>query len=96
MHRIERLRDMLVVERFLAAQRERARRADRVLDLSPVDRPLRESEQLLVGHRFRGVHLLQERAPDLHASVGRELLEVQGDVDAREEGLVEGLDAVGG
>ena len=96
MHRIESLHDVPVLQRLLAAHCKRARRADRVLDLPSVDRPLPEVAQLLVGHRVCGAHLLKEGTPDLNACVGRELLEVERDVDAREEGFIKSLDAVGG
>ena len=84
-------------EALPTAHRERLSRPARVLDLPPVDLALREllNERIIdfgLGHAGLG----EERAPDLLLRVHGELGEVQGDVNTREEGLVERGDAVRG
>ena len=61
----------------------------------PVDVARRElQDEVLPKVRVGHAGLAEERAPDLRLRRRTELPEVQRDVDAREEGLVEGLDAV--
>ena len=73
-----------------AAERERRRGAARVLDLPAVEPALGEALRVVAAE----AGLLEERALDARLGRARELAEVERDVDAREEGLVEGRDAV--
>lgn len=68
-----------------------------VLDLAPIDATLRKIFDLFLRDARRRVpHLLDESLPDLFLGVLREVAEVERNVDARKEGLVEGLHAIGG
>ena len=94
LHRIQRLCQVRYAKRFSTAKREALRGAARVLDLPSVGAALREH-----GHKYLHIcdtSLAKEGAPDLRLRVLGELVKVERDVDAREEGLVEGLDAVRG
>ena len=94
LHSIQRILQVLEAQRHLPARRQRASSAHSVLDLPSIDRPRRERVNDLL--RERRTNLAQECHPDLLARSGSKLLEMQSDVDAREEGLVEGFHAVRG
>ena len=90
---------MLKLDLLSTAEGEGRRGPACVLDLAPIDVALREllhevvaQAPVAVGH----AGLAEECAPDLDFGGDGELAEVQGDVDARQEGLVEGGDAVRG
>ena len=94
-HSIQRLHNMLKLHHSLPLpNRKTMRRPTRILNLPSVNIPLREFLDLLGGDRLGRVDLGDERRPDLFFGFLGELLEVQGDVDAREEGFVKGFDAV--
>ena len=94
-HSIQRLHNMLKLHHPLPLpNRKTMRSPTRILDLPSVNIPLREFLDLLGGDGLGRIDLGDERRPDLFFGFLGELLEVQGDVDAREEGFVEGFDAV--
>jgi len=73
------------------------RRPRRILDLTSVHTPPRQLRDLLMTDlRSCEAQLAYERRPDLFLGRLGELMEVQRNVDAREEGFVECLDAVRG
>jgi hypothetical protein len=88
----------VLIGNFLSlAQSQRMSRPRGVLDLTPIDATLRQiSDLLLLDARRRATHLLYKSPPHLLLGVLREVAEVERNVDARKEGLVEGLHAVGG
>ena len=85
---------MLKLDLFSTAEGEGRRGPACVLDLAPIDVALRERRDGLV--RKHGADLFEEGSPNGKFCLLGELVEVQGDVDAREEGVVEGLDPVRG
>ena len=96
---------MAKAELLYSGSGQRACRSRGVLDLSSIYVPLRELGELAFRYartvlRRLDANLdtdfLQERAPDLQFRAVRELTEVQRDVNAREECLVERLDSVRG
>ena len=88
---------MHIAQLLLPAARQRRRRPARILDLPAIDIALRELLKQIIRHLLvRDPCLAEERAPDLSLRGRREFVEVQRNVDAREERLVEGLDAVRG
>ena len=94
-HSIQRLHNMLKLNHSLPLpNRKTMRSPTRILNLPSVDIPLRKFLDLLGGDGLGRVDLGDERRPDLFFGFLGELLEVQGDVDAREEGFVESFDAV--
>lgn len=97
LHRVQCVRQMLVAQLHTTALSERARRPDGVFDLPPVDLALRELVKEVLPESGRlHTDFTEEGGPDLLARVLGELVEVQRDVDAREEGLVESFNPVGG
>lgn len=68
----------------------------RVLDLPPINIPLGQLLDVLLGNRTLNPELSDEGFPNLFLRFVVELFEMQRDVDAREEGGVEGLYAVRG
>ena len=80
--------------RLSPAERKRHRSAARVLDLPTVQSAVRKQlcRRVVTGE----AGLLEERTPDARPGVTLELAEVQRDMDAGEERVVEGGDAVRG
>jgi hypothetical protein len=87
---------MSPIQRRILPRRQQQGGLDNILDLATVHGQLRELVNLLVSEGLRCVGGREERAPDEAPRAGGELRIVDGDVDARLEGGVEGLDAVGG
>jgi len=72
------------------------RRPRRVLDLPAIHIPRRQVPDLLRRDIIGCANLGDKRSQDLFLGGLRELLEVQGYMNTREEGFIEDLDAVGG
>jgi hypothetical protein len=94
---IEHLFNMHHAQRLALIDRERLRRAHRVLDLPAVEVVLRKAVVVLLaeGQRRRALedaHLLEEHLEDGFLGFGGELAVAEGDVDAGLEGVVEGLE----
>ena len=93
---IQRGHNMLIAEALILATRQQPRNLEDTLDLAAIDIHARQLGQL----QGRNVMLLrcriQEVLPDGFARLDAELLIVEADVDARLEGRVESLHAVGG
>ena len=93
--------DMAHAQLHALIDRQRLRRADTILDLAPIQHRLGEAivVRLCELNSLDAVELtdaLEEHDPDGLAGLVGEFGVAQGDVDAGLEGVVEGLDAVGG
>ena len=88
-------------QRHLLINCQSLRRPDTILDLPPIQRLLAQPIEVLPGKRLRLhpiqlLNSLQEHDPDAATRFEGQFGVAQGDVDARLEGVVKGLDAVGG
>ena len=76
---------------------KRLRRPRRILNLSPINIPLRQRRNLLRRDQSRrSPDLRDKRFPDLYFGFLRKIVEMERHVDTGEEGFVECLDSIGG
>ncbi len=68
----------------------------RILDLPAIYVPLRQFLDLLRSDIRRRANLADESRPDLYLGLKGQLVEMQRDMDTRQEGLIECLDTIGG
>ena len=97
LHSVERFFEMFVPQFLTTTASQGCRGPTRILDLPPIHIALRQLLDELLGHRtLRNSGLLDECVPYLHLRRDGELIEVQRNVDARQESLIKGCDAVRG
>lgn len=94
-HGIQSVHKVIVSQFLPSSESEALRGPGSILDLPPVDIPLREHTKLRLGDIRSRVHLGDEGLPDLILGFDGELVEVQSDVDTRKEGFIEDFDAIG-
>ena len=68
----------------------------RILDLPSINVPHCQLGNLLRCDRSRSTNPRDEGVPDLDFGLLRKLVEMEGDVDTREEGFIECFDTIGG
>jgi len=99
-HDIQHFHDMLETKSLSSTQRKRIGGSCCVLHLPPIDISLCEFHKLFlrdaVVRADFDASFLQEGCPDLSASRNGERTEVEGDVNTREECLIECFDAISG
>lgn len=95
-HRIHRLHQMHIRHLVSPSSRQRMRSTHCILNLSPVDFLFCQLRNLFIAYYMLSPGFDDERLPYLHLGCMRELREVQGNMDTREEGFVEYLYAIGG
>lgn len=96
-HRIQSLLQMNDRQLLSSRKCKGLGRPRRVFDLPSVDvLPRSKTGDVLLVDEVERLDLAQECCPDLLLRLGRKIGEVEGDVDSREEGLVEDFNAVGG
>ena len=93
---IQRLHKMPKPNLLPTRNSQRMRRPRSILDLPAIHIPRRQVPDLLRRDIVGCANLGNKRSPDLFLGGLRKLLEVQGYMNTREEGLIEDLDAVGG